>query len=182
VALLVPKGKSNREHKRYLTSTAIVRLLDQFGPIGGVGRRLNVQNEPNSRRRRLAAEETVRNEAKFRGTGVCAQRSLSYGGLVRRGKCAEQSQFREATNGAKRCLRKGLGEKWQMRVRPKTKPIWPSGLRAGTVPMSPGGAFVVCPSGHDQETPYGVTTSAGAVQEKANLARDGVWALGAFGV
>ena len=32
MALLAPKGKSNREHKRYLTSRAIVRLLDQFAP------------------------------------------------------------------------------------------------------------------------------------------------------
>ena len=31
MALLTPKGKSNREHKHYLTSRAIVRLLDQFG-------------------------------------------------------------------------------------------------------------------------------------------------------
>jgi len=31
VALLIPKGKRNREHKPYLTSKAILRLLDQFG-------------------------------------------------------------------------------------------------------------------------------------------------------
>jgi len=30
VALLRPKGKSNREHKHYLTRKAILRLLDQF--------------------------------------------------------------------------------------------------------------------------------------------------------
>ena len=35
MALLVPKGKSNREHKRYLTSRAIVRLLDRWGPERG---------------------------------------------------------------------------------------------------------------------------------------------------
>jgi hypothetical protein len=102
-------------------------------------------------------------------------------GSAGEGNAQNKANFWRGRNGAKRCVRKGLGEKWQMRVRPKTKPIWPSGLRAGTVPMSPGGAFVVCPSGHDQETPYGVTTSAGTVQNKANSAGDGVWALGAFG-
>jgi len=30
VALLIPKGKRNRENKRYLSSTVIVRLLDQY--------------------------------------------------------------------------------------------------------------------------------------------------------
>ena len=39
MALLTPKGKSNREHKHYLTSRAIVRLLDQWQPpaVGGFG-------------------------------------------------------------------------------------------------------------------------------------------------
>ncbi len=30
MALLIPKGKRNRENKLYLTSMAILRLLDQF--------------------------------------------------------------------------------------------------------------------------------------------------------
>ena len=38
VALLRPKGKSNREHKLDLRRKAIVRLLDQFGRRGRTGR------------------------------------------------------------------------------------------------------------------------------------------------
>jgi len=35
VALLIPKGKRNRENKRYLTRKAIPRLLDQKPAFGG---------------------------------------------------------------------------------------------------------------------------------------------------
>jgi hypothetical protein len=49
VALLVPKGKRNRENKLYLSGTAIVRLLDQ-NPGGTFKPKVCgcfLQNKPN---------------------------------------------------------------------------------------------------------------------------------------
>jgi hypothetical protein len=111
VALLVPKGKSNREHKHYLTSRAIVRLLDQSPPRGQwprAGGRARVWDGTNRAKRSQFAPERnggqviVRKGFTMNWTPRRPQKNepnlrMRAGGVtgvaVAQGHCAKRSQF-----------------------------------------------------------------------------------------
>ena len=110
MALLAPKGKSNGENKCYLTSRAIVRLLDQFFDCGfqiadgGLGIEDRVAagswlepiapNKPNFNRGGLRDPHHSTIRAPGRGTGVLYKQTQF--GPPAKGPLYKQSQLRPA--------------------------------------------------------------------------------------
>jgi hypothetical protein len=132
-------------------------IADWKRSLAGKCRRQNAQNKPNSgqpvgvprrsvqtnqisRRRRRLTEETVQNEAKLGGTGVCGQRSLPCGTWLGRGVkrakrtqsggtgpgtmdsqgCREITPYGVTANGSRACETNPIGQ----RPRRRASALW----------------------------------------------------------